>query len=109
MAVNFDEFPLELCSSLLTFVALTGLDVVHNAVHKSIWDLLSNNRLSDRVPIQFKVLEGDHEYPKPKPKVRNQTDCVVDKCNSIGTRVEMGLLLSKMCTWQDYLTHLKII
>lgn len=68
MAVNFDEFPLELCSSLLTFVALTGLDVVHNAVHKSIWDLLSNNRLSDRVPIQFKVLEGDHEYPKPKPK-----------------------------------------
>lgn len=45
-------------------VILTGLDVTYNAVHKSIWDSFCNNRRPDRVPLQFQVVAGDHEYPK---------------------------------------------
>ena len=53
----------------MAFVALTGLDVVYNAVHRAIWDAFCANRRADRVPISFKVLPGDHEYPKCRTKV----------------------------------------
>lgn len=49
---------------------LTGLDVTYNAVHRAIWDSFSANRRSDRVPLNFKILPGDHEYPKCRSKVR---------------------------------------
>ncbi|KAM7417076.1 hypothetical protein PAMA_016943 [Pampus argenteus] len=52
----------------MAFVALTGLDVVYNAVHRAIWDAFCANRRADRVPISFKVLPGDHEYPKCRTK-----------------------------------------
>ncbi|EPQ18687.1 hypothetical protein D623_10027062 [Myotis brandtii] len=52
----------------MAFVALTGLDVVYNAVHRAVWDAFCANRRADRVPISFKVLPGDHEYPKCRPK-----------------------------------------
>lgn len=55
----------------MAFVALTGLDVVYNAVHRAIWDAFCANRRADRVPISFKVLPGDHEYPKCRTKVNN--------------------------------------
>lgn len=51
-------------------VVLTGLDVVYNAIHKAVWDAFVNNRRHDRVPLKFKVFEGDHEYPKCRSKVR---------------------------------------
>ncbi|XP_061421126.1 trafficking protein particle complex subunit 11 [Lethenteron reissneri] len=62
------ELPPELCCRPMTFVALTGLDVVYNAIHRAIWDAFSANRRGERVPISFKVLAGDHEYPKCRSK-----------------------------------------
>uniref|UniRef100_A0A3P8WYF0 Trafficking protein particle complex subunit 11 n=1 Tax=Cynoglossus semilaevis TaxID=244447 RepID=A0A3P8WYF0_CYNSE len=68
MAGSQWELPPELCCRPLAFVALTGLDVVYNAVHRAIWDAFCVNRRVDRVPISFKVLPGDHEYPKCRTK-----------------------------------------
>uniref|UniRef100_A0A8C5B8P5 Trafficking protein particle complex subunit 11 n=1 Tax=Gadus morhua TaxID=8049 RepID=A0A8C5B8P5_GADMO len=62
------ELPPELCCRPMAFVALTGLDVTYNAVHRAIWDAFCANRRADRVPISFKVLAGDHEYPKCRTK-----------------------------------------
>ncbi|XP_023686517.1 trafficking protein particle complex subunit 11 [Paramormyrops kingsleyae] len=62
------DLPPELCCRPMAFVALTGLDVVYNAVHRAIWDAFCVNRRADRVPISFKVLPGDHEYPKCRTK-----------------------------------------
>lgn len=63
------DLPPELCCRPMAFVALTGLDVTFNAVHRAIWDAFCANRRADRVPISFKVLPGDHEYPKCRTKV----------------------------------------
>uniref|UniRef100_A0A8D0AED1 Trafficking protein particle complex subunit 11 n=1 Tax=Sander lucioperca TaxID=283035 RepID=A0A8D0AED1_SANLU len=68
MAGSQWELPPELCCRPMAFVALTGLDVVYNAVHRAIWDAFCANRRADRVPISFKVLPGDHEYPKCRTK-----------------------------------------
>uniref|UniRef100_A0A6I8T2N3 Trafficking protein particle complex subunit 11 n=1 Tax=Xenopus tropicalis TaxID=8364 RepID=A0A6I8T2N3_XENTR len=62
------DFPVELCCRPMAFVTLTGLDVTFNAVHRAIWDAFCANRRADRVPISFKVLPGDHEYPKCRTK-----------------------------------------
>ncbi|XP_043918491.1 trafficking protein particle complex subunit 11 [Protopterus annectens] len=62
------DFPAELCCRPMAFVALTGLDTRYNAVHRAIWDAFYANRRADRVPISFKVLPGDHEYPKCRTK-----------------------------------------
>ncbi len=58
--------PKELSILPLPLVVLTGLDIKHNAVHKEIWDgfnLRSNQKF------RYKLLDGDHEYPKCKNKV----------------------------------------
>ncbi|XP_068596218.1 trafficking protein particle complex subunit 11 [Brachionichthys hirsutus] len=68
MAGSQWDLPPELCCRPMAFVALTGLDVVYNAVHRAIWDAFCANRRADRVPISFKVLPGDHEYPKCRTK-----------------------------------------
>ncbi|KAG7269692.1 hypothetical protein CRUP_009754 [Coryphaenoides rupestris] len=68
MAGSQWELPPELCCRPMAFVALTGLDVTYNAVHRAIWDAFCVNRRADRVPISFKVLPGDHEYPKCRTK-----------------------------------------
>ncbi|XP_030047372.1 trafficking protein particle complex subunit 11 [Microcaecilia unicolor] len=62
------DFPVELCCRPMAFVTLTGLDVTFNAIHRAIWDAFCVNRRADRVPISFKVLPGDHEYPKCRSK-----------------------------------------
>ncbi|XP_069796522.1 trafficking protein particle complex subunit 11 isoform X3 [Narcine bancroftii] len=72
------DFPLELCCRPMAFVALTGLDVTYNAVHRAIWDAFCANRRADRVPISFKVLPGDHEYPKCRQK-RSAYDWYIPK------------------------------
>ncbi|XP_028315223.1 trafficking protein particle complex subunit 11 [Gouania willdenowi] len=68
MATSQWDLPPELCCRPMAFVALTGLDVTYNAVHRAIWDAFCANRRADRVPISFKVLLGDHEYPKCRTK-----------------------------------------
>jgi len=62
------ELPGELVCRPLGHVALTGLDITYNAVHKAIWDSFFNNRRNDRVPLNFKIKAVDHEYPKCKQK-----------------------------------------
>ncbi|XP_071849056.1 trafficking protein particle complex subunit 11-like isoform X2 [Apostichopus japonicus] len=62
------DLPRELTCRPLGLVVLTGLDVTYNAVHRAIWDSFSANRRSDRVPLNFKILPGDHEYPKCRSK-----------------------------------------
>ncbi|XP_069487577.1 trafficking protein particle complex subunit 11 [Ambystoma mexicanum] len=62
------DFPVELCCRPMAFVTLTGLDVTYNAIHRAIWDAFCANRRADRVPISFKVLPGDHEFPKCRQK-----------------------------------------
>lgn len=64
------EVPRELTEKAQGLVVLTGLDLTYNAVHKTIWDAFSNNRRPDRVPLLFKCLDADYEYPKAKPKVK---------------------------------------
>ena len=57
----------ELSITPLPLVVLTGLDVKHNAIHKEIWDgfnVRSNQKF------RYQLLDGDHEYPKPKNKVK---------------------------------------
>jgi len=63
------EFPTELLCRPVGLVVLTGLDITYNAVHKAIWYSFCNNRRADRVPLQFVVLQTDHEYPKCRTKV----------------------------------------
>ncbi|ELT94290.1 hypothetical protein CAPTEDRAFT_179073 [Capitella teleta] len=62
------EFPDVLLCRPTGLVVLTGLDTTYNAVHTAIWDSFCNNRRPDRVPLQFRVLGADHEYPKCKTK-----------------------------------------
>ena len=60
------NIPKELSIQPLPLVVLTGLDVKHNAVHKEIWDGF-NARTNQK--FRYKLLDGDHEYPKCKNKV----------------------------------------
>ena len=60
------QLPQELLCRPTSLIVLTGLDVTYNAIHKLIWDSFFNNRRPDRVPLQFKVCSGDHEYPKSR-------------------------------------------
>ena len=60
------QIPPELSTPHLPLVVLTGLDVKHNAIHKGIWDGF-NERTNQK--FRYKLLDGDHEYPKPKTKV----------------------------------------
>ncbi|XP_062523062.1 trafficking protein particle complex subunit 11-like [Corticium candelabrum] len=62
------EFPSELLARPLPLVALVGLDVVHNAVHRMIWHTFAVDRRTDRAPINFQCFPGDHDYPKAKAK-----------------------------------------
>uniref|UniRef100_A0A3Q2DCW3 Trafficking protein particle complex subunit 11 n=1 Tax=Cyprinodon variegatus TaxID=28743 RepID=A0A3Q2DCW3_CYPVA len=79
MAGSQWELPPELCCRPMAFVALTGLDVIYNAVHRAIWDAFCANRRADRVPISFKVLPGDHEYPKCRTKQRTSYEWYIPK------------------------------
>lgn len=63
------QLPEDFTSQPLGLIALTGLDIKYNAIHRSIWDSFTVNRRPDRVPLHFSLLSGDHEYRKPKSKV----------------------------------------
>jgi hypothetical protein len=60
------KIPPELSTKNSPLVVLTGLDVKHNAIHKEIWDGF-HARTNQK--FRYKLLDGDHEYPKPKNKV----------------------------------------
>ena len=64
------EFPTELATRPLGLIALMGLDINQKPLHKAIWESFSVNRHPERVPLSFRLLPIDHEFPKAKSKVR---------------------------------------
>ncbi|PSN35312.1 Trafficking protein particle complex subunit 11 [Blattella germanica] len=72
------DFPPELCSKPLALIGLTGLDTLHNAVHRTIWDAFSNSRRQYRAAVQFKLLDAAHEFPPVKSK-RTSYDWYIPK------------------------------
>lgn len=64
------EFPTELATRPLGLIALMGLDINQKTLHKAIWESFSVNRHPERVPLSFRLLPIDHEFPKAKSKVR---------------------------------------
>ncbi|XP_072035114.1 trafficking protein particle complex subunit 11-like [Amphiura filiformis] len=73
------DLPVELTCRPTGLVVLTGLDITYNAVHRAIWDSFSANRRPDRVPLNFKILPGDHEYPKCRSKQRTSYEWYIPK------------------------------
>lgn len=63
------DLPPELTGSLLELIILMGLDVINNAMHRSIWDAFSTNRRSERLPLNFQLTNAAKAFPKAKPKV----------------------------------------
>ena len=62
------EFPEELIAKPLGFVVLVGLDINHNAMHRSIWDTFTVNRRQQEKVLNIQLLPGDAEFPKKKTK-----------------------------------------
>lgn len=58
------KFPEVLLRSPRCLIALSGLDVLNNAIHRLVWDEFSSGRRTDRKPILFKNFPADHLYPK---------------------------------------------
>ncbi|XP_071945007.1 trafficking protein particle complex subunit 11-like [Antedon mediterranea] len=71
--------PTELTCRPMGLVVLTGLDITYNAIHRDIWDSFVSGRRPDRVPLNFKVLPGDHEYPKCRSKQRTSYEWYIPK------------------------------
>lgn len=66
------KFPDVLLRSPRCLIALSGLDVTNNAIHRLVWEEFSSgNRRPDRKPILFKNVPANHIYPKCGPNVRN--------------------------------------
>ncbi|CAG4948060.1 unnamed protein product [Colias eurytheme] len=72
------EFPPEIIQKPLALIGLSGLDIVNNAIHKTIWDAFSNNRRPDRASVRFKILNNTFEFPVVKPK-RNSYEWYIPK------------------------------
>ncbi|CAK9302462.1 unnamed protein product [Gordionus sp. m RMFG-2023] len=62
------DVPAEFKYPTFTPIYLTGLDIIYNANHKSIWDYFCNNRKPNQLPIDFEIFPLDHNFPKPHTK-----------------------------------------
>jgi len=59
------KFPEALTKAPRCFIALSGLDVLNNAVHRAVWDeFTTGSRRSERKPILYKNVPADNLYPK---------------------------------------------
>ena len=65
------DVPGELLVKPLGFVAVTGLDVVNNAVHCAIWDAFNASRRQEKA-LNIKPVAADYECPRRRPKVLGQ-------------------------------------
>ncbi|GFX40955.1 trafficking protein particle complex subunit 11 [Trichonephila clavipes] len=66
--LDIGDLPSELTSNPSAYVAVTGLDVENNVIHRTIWESFTTNR-QDRVPLFLKLLPVGQEFPEAKPKV----------------------------------------
>ena len=65
------KFPEVLLRPPRCLIALSGLDVTNNAVHRLVWEEFSSGaRRTDRKPILFKNFPANYLYPKCGPNVR---------------------------------------
>lgn len=71
------DFPAELRCQPQCLVAFIGLDYANNSVHKNIWEMFSQNRHQDRVPIEFIPFSIECPLPIQKPKVSTLPTSVV--------------------------------
>ncbi len=63
--VSYYKFPDILLRRPRCFIALSGLDVINNAIHRLVWDEFSSGaKRTDRKPILFKHFPANHLYPK---------------------------------------------
>ncbi|KFM58453.1 hypothetical protein X975_10524, partial [Stegodyphus mimosarum] len=75
--LDIGDLPVELTSNPSAYIAVTGLDVENNAIHRTIWESFNASR-QDRVSLFLKLLPVGHEFPKAKPK-RTSYDWYVPK------------------------------
>lgn len=98
--------PEELLCRPTSLIVLTGLDVTYNAIHKLIWDSFCNNRRPDRVPLQFKVFSGDHEYPKCRTNKVSKKRCSYES-HPLYTAIRYhGSKHAKLAAFKDCLVNL---
>ncbi len=65
------KFPDVLLRTPRCLIALSGLDITNNAIHRLVWEEFSSgNRRADRKPILFKNFLANHIYPKCGLNVR---------------------------------------
>lgn len=72
---NFN-LPPELKLKPFALIGFSGLDVINNAVHKSIWETFNNR--SEKAPVIYKLISNTHKFPVIKPK-RNSYDWYIPK------------------------------
>ncbi len=66
------KFPEVLQRTPRCLIALSGLDVTNNAVHRLVWDEFSSGiKRADRKQILFKSIPANHIYPKCGENVRD--------------------------------------
>lgn len=65
MAAAGFKFPEALAKAPRCFIALSGLDIKNNAVHRAVWDEFTTGaRRAERKPVLYKDVPADHLYPK---------------------------------------------
>lgn len=65
MAAAGFKFPEALTKAPRCFIALSGLDIKNNAVHRAVWDEFTTGaRRAERKPVLYKDVPADHLYPK---------------------------------------------
>lgn len=72
------QVPQELLVKPLGFVAVTGLDLVNNAIHSAIWDAFHSGRRQEKA-LHIKPVSGDYECPRRRQKASER----VFSCNNI--------------------------
>lgn len=75
---NDTDLPAELSVKPLVLVGISGLDIVNNAVHKSIWETFGGSRRIERAPVLFKLVDNAQEFPVMKPR-RTSYDWYIPK------------------------------
>ena len=67
----------EVVADPILLISLSGLDAVHNATHKIIWESFSSTgRTADRLPIVYRLLPADHEFSMSKIKKSYEYDTI---------------------------------
>lgn len=65
------KFPEELLLPPRCLIAISGLDVRNNAVHRAVWDeFTSGGRRTERKPVVYRNMPPDHLYPKASDPVK---------------------------------------